>query len=67
MTINDIVNLLVNNGVAVGVIVYFMYYNTKQIDELKKIIQDNTEILKELKTVFEMTSDKLHKEEKKDE
>lgn len=32
---NDIVNIIVNNGVAVGIIIYFMYRDNKFMSSLQ--------------------------------
>jgi hypothetical protein len=38
--ITDITNLFVNNGVAIAVIIYFMFRDYKFISELTKILQE---------------------------
>lgn len=40
MQITDITNLFVNNGVAIAVIIYFMFRDYKFISELTKILQE---------------------------
>ena len=40
MEFNDIISLIVNNGVAVAVIIYFMFRDYKFLSELGKSIQE---------------------------
>ena len=54
MQINDLVSIFVNNGVAVAVIVYFMFRDIKfmtaltaSIQELKDCIKDATKNIEE--------------------
>lgn len=50
MTMEQIVQLLVNNGTAVAVIAYFMYRDYKFMDALQKTLTtlvDTTDILKD--------------------
>lgn len=54
MQINDLVSIFVNNGVAVAVIVYFMFRDVKfmttltaSIQELKDCIKDATKNIEE--------------------
>lgn len=35
---NDLVNVIVNNGVAVGIVIYFLYKDFKWNDELLKTL-----------------------------
>lgn len=43
MEINDLVTMFVNNGVAVAVIIYFMFRDYKFITQLTKILQELTD------------------------
>lgn len=43
MGINELVQLFVNNGVAVSVIIYFMFRDYKFISQLTKTIQELTD------------------------
>lgn len=54
MQINDLVSIFVNNGVAVAVIIYFMFRDIKfmtaltaSIQELKDCIKDATKNIEE--------------------
>lgn len=40
MEINDLITMFVNNGVAVAVIIYFMFRDYKFITQLTKILQE---------------------------
>lgn len=52
----DIVNLIINNGVAVGIVVYFLYKDFKWNDELLKTL-----------TTIQVTLTDMWKEIQKDE
>lgn len=43
MELNDLITMFVNNGVAVAVIVYFMFRDYKFITQLTKSIQELTD------------------------
>ena len=43
MEINDLITMFVNNGVAVAVIIYFMFRDYKFITQLTKSIQELTD------------------------
>ena len=45
---NDIVNIIVNNGVAVGVVVYFLIMNYKYFDKLTSTLTEITLTLKDI-------------------
>lgn len=51
---SDIINIIINNGVAVGIVVYFLYKDYKWNDELLKTLTSIqvtlTDMWKELKT-----------------
>lgn len=42
---NDIVSILVNNGVAVSCVAYFMWYNNTTMKEVSINLKANTETL----------------------
>ena len=48
MEMNDVVSLFVNNGVAVAVIIYFMIRDYKFISQLKILIQQLTDTVKDV-------------------
>lgn len=43
MEMNELVTMFVNNGVAVAVIIYFMFRDYKFITQLTKILQELTD------------------------
>ena len=43
-----VVNLIVNNGIGVGCIIYFMYNNNNVMKELKKSIEDMRVLIQKL-------------------
>lgn len=43
MELNDLITMFVNNGVAVAVIIYFMFRDYKFITQLTKSIQELTD------------------------
>lgn len=45
---NDIVNLIVNNGVAVVVVAYFLFMNWKYFDKLTATLTEITITLKDI-------------------
>lgn len=53
----EVINLILNSGVSVGCLVYFMWYNSKQGEK-------NNQLLIELKGLIEVIYDKLNKEDK---
>ena len=48
MSIQDLTNLLVNNGVAVGCLIYFMVYNSKQLATLNNTLNELKEVITKL-------------------
>lgn len=53
---NDLINIIVNNGVAVGIVIYFLYKDYKWNDELLKTL-----------TSIQVTLQDMYKEVKNDE
>ena len=45
----DIINIIINNGVTVGVLVYFIYRDNKYITQLTQAIQKLQDTLDTLK------------------
>lgn len=46
--IKGFVDLIVNNGVSLGCLLYFMYMNNTTMKELKETISELKELIKEL-------------------
>lgn len=49
----NIIDLLLNNGVTVGCLVYFMFYNNNQMEQTRKTLEDLKEVISELKIIIE--------------
>lgn len=60
MGINEVVSLIVNNGVAVGLLAYFVYRDNKFMNSLNIT-------LKSLQTSVESVKNMLEKRERKEE
>lgn len=58
MEINELVNIFVNNGVAIAVIVYFMFRDMKFMQTLTTSIQELKDCVKDLTKNIEERSDK---------
>jgi hypothetical protein len=65
-TVMDVnfIDILVNNGVAVGVIIWFMLKNNKDMDTFRNIIQTENqqtrEVLNDLKVVIAKIGGSTH-------
>lgn len=53
MEINDLVNIFVNNGVAIACIIYFMFRDFRFMTELTKSIQELKDSVKEATRLYE--------------
>ena len=53
MEINDLVNIFVNNGVAIACIIYFMFRDFRFMTELTKSIQELKDSVKEVTKLYE--------------
>lgn len=58
MTMDELVNLLVNNGVAIGVIVYFLYRDNKWTTQLQKTLDTLDASVQAVKELIENHLDK---------
>ena len=62
MGVQDLVNILVNNGVAVACVAYFMYFNNTAMKEFTKAMADvQTTLIKvveKLETMADMCKEK---------
>lgn len=66
MDINDIVNILVNNSVAVGVIVYFLYRDNKWTTQLQKTLDTLQASVESVKELIERMEKKEGSDDKRD-
>ena len=60
---NDIVNLIVNNGVAVVVVAYFLFMNYKYFDKLTAALTEITVTLKNIQE--DLKDDKARSDKEK--
>ena len=44
----DIINIIGQYGIEIAIILWFMFVSSKQMNEIKKVISDNTLVLREL-------------------
>lgn len=56
------INVIINNGTAVGCLVYFMYYNSKQAEKTQQLLKSLEDSIQELTIIV-----KILKEEKDNE
>ena len=52
MDLSDILSLFVNNGVAVAVIIYFMFRDYKFISQLTAMLQELTDSVKSFEKIM---------------
>jgi len=57
MEIDSLTTLIVNNGVAVAVIAYFMYRDYRFMDELQRTLQSLVDTVDVLKSVIPAKTD----------
>jgi len=53
MELNDLISIFVNNGVAVAVIIYFMFRDVKFMQNLTTNIQELKDCVKEVTKIYE--------------
>lgn len=53
MEINELVNVFVNNGIAIAVIIYFMFRDMKFMSKLTESIQELKDSVKEVTKIYE--------------
>lgn len=53
MEINELVNIFVNNGIAIAVIIYFMFRDMKFMNKLTESIQELKDSVKEVTKIYE--------------
>ena len=62
MSVQDLVNIMINNGVAVACVAYFMYFNNTTMKEFTKAMSDvQTTLIKvveKLETMADMRKEK---------
>ena len=61
MSLQEIMNLILNNGVAVGLLIYFVYRDNKFMNTLNvslMILKDTTESIKDMMLKGEFVDEK---------
>lgn len=53
MEINDLVNIFVNNGVAIACIIYFMFRDYRFMTKLTESVQELKDSIKEITKIYE--------------
>ena len=53
MDLNDLISIFVNNGVAVAVIIYFMFRDIRFMNSLTASIQELKDCVKEVTKIYE--------------
>lgn len=53
MDLNDLISIFVNNGVAVAVIIYFMFRDVNFMQNLTTSIQELKDCVKEVTKIYE--------------
>ena len=53
MELNDLISIFVNSGVAVAVIIYFMFRDVKFMTSLTTSIQELKDCVKEVTKIYE--------------
>ena len=53
MEINELVNVFVNNGIAIAVIIYFMFRDMKFMQNLTNSIQELKDCVKDITKIYE--------------
>lgn len=56
MTVEELVNIIVENGVSVGVLIYFMYNQSKTLEGLRGSINDLANLVRELISAINLPS-----------
>ena len=63
---NDIVNLIVNNGVAVVVVAYFLFMNYKYFDKLTAALTEVSMTLRDIQEDLKRGENEVHRCEETD-
>lgn len=54
MDFEQIISAIVNNGAAIGCLVYFMYYNSKQAEKTQEILKSLEDSIQELTIIVKL-------------
>lgn len=61
MDIEQIVSVLVNNGAAIGCLIYFMVYNSKEQEKTQEILNNLEKSINELTVIVKLLSEEITK------
>lgn len=61
MDIEQIVSVLVNNGAAIGCLIYFMVYNSKEQEKTQEILSNLEKSINELTVIVKLLSEEITK------
>lgn len=61
MDIEQIVSVLVNNGAAIGCLIYFMVYNSKKQEQTQEILSNLEKSINELTVIVKLLSEEITK------
>lgn len=61
MDIEQIISVLVNNGAAIGCLIYFMVYNSKQQEKTQEILNNLEKSINELTVIVKLLSEEITK------
>ena len=61
MDLEGIINVLVNNGAAIGCLVYFMYYNSKQTEKTQDILNKLENSINELTMIVKLLKEDIER------
>lgn len=54
MDFEQIISAIVNNGAAIGCLVYFMYYNSKQAEKTQQLLRSLEDSIQELTIIVKL-------------
>ena len=54
MDLEAVINTLINNGAAIGCLIYFMYYNSKEAEKTQSILKSLEDSIQELVIIVRM-------------
>jgi len=54
MDIEQVINTVINNGAAIGCLIYFMVYNSKQAEKTQQILKSLEDSIQELTIIVKL-------------
>ena len=61
--IEQIINIIINNGTAVGCLIYFMFYNSKQAEKTQQLLKSLEDSIQELTIIVKILKEERDKEQ----